>query len=426
MRTLIRKLTLILLFFIVSSSYSQWVQQGLPTATGINGMYFTDSLNGWICAGRTSVEPGVSDSGIILRTTNGGVNWIKQKDTINNPLYAIKMADANNGYCVGGYRTILKTSNGGSNWNQLPDPGFGNYFSDIALINKDTFYVSGITVNGGIWKTTNGGSSFIQQFSGRIMKLDFITEQTGWAIYTSFYLYKTTNGGMNWLLQKNFPDAQSNLQFIDENTGWIIGGSSSSSSGVLKTTDGGLNWVSQSLPPNAGHPGAIFMLNKNYGWTGSSGNRILKTINGGDNWILYSSMPISESYHLFFADSLHGWASDFGIAHTTNGGATFIQPVSSNQPTDYILKQNYPNPFNPITTIEFSLKKQSSITLKVYNSLGKEISFLINHESLQSGSYKYIFNAENLTSGIYFYKLEILELNSSNNIILTKKMLLIK
>jgi hypothetical protein len=88
-------------------------------------------------------------------------------------------------------------------------------------------------------------------------------------------------------------------------------------------------------------------------------------------------------------------------------------------PLDYILYQNYPNPFNPITTIKFSIPDRSSVTLKVYDMLGNEISTLVN-EDKHRGVYHESFNASGLASGIYFYRLQAGEFAE------TKKMVLLR
>jgi 1,4-alpha-glucan branching enzyme len=85
----------------------------------------------------------------------------------------------------------------------------------------------------------------------------------------------------------------------------------------------------------------------------------------------------------------------------------------------YELEQNYPNPFNPTTTISFSVPYSSQIRLDVYNTQGELIKTLVN-DYKPAGKYLVNFNASNLSSGVYFYKL------TSNNIQITKKMILIK
>ncbi|MBK7104476.1 MAG: T9SS type A sorting domain-containing protein [Ignavibacteriae bacterium] len=88
-------------------------------------------------------------------------------------------------------------------------------------------------------------------------------------------------------------------------------------------------------------------------------------------------------------------------------------------PTEYKLSQNYPNPFNPSTKIVYDIPKNNQVSLMVYNSLGKEVSELVNGFK-QAGSYSVTFDASNLPSGVYFYKLQAGEYNQVNKMILLK------
>jgi hypothetical protein len=90
-----------------------------------------------------------------------------------------------------------------------------------------------------------------------------------------------------------------------------------------------------------------------------------------------------------------------------------------NAPDKFSLNQNYPNPFNPSTTIEFQLPKETFVTLKVYNILGKEVASLVN-EQKAAGVHKINFDASVLPSGLYIYKI------STGNFEQTRKMLLLK
>ena len=88
-------------------------------------------------------------------------------------------------------------------------------------------------------------------------------------------------------------------------------------------------------------------------------------------------------------------------------------------PTAYVLNQNYPNPFNPSTTIQYELPKQSFVTMKIFDVLGREVAVLVN-EKQGRGTHSIVFNANSLQSGIYFCRLTA---GSFSN---TKKMLLVK
>jgi uncharacterized protein (TIGR02145 family) len=91
----------------------------------------------------------------------------------------------------------------------------------------------------------------------------------------------------------------------------------------------------------------------------------------------------------------------------------------SELPKEFFLLQNYPNPFNPQTKISFSVPKESYITLKVYDLLGREVATLVQ-DTKQQGEYSVTWNADNVPSGVYFYKL------LAGDFVETKKMVLMK
>jgi len=74
-------------------------------------------------------------------------------------------------------------------------------------------------------------------------------------------------------------------------------------------------------------------------------------------------------------------------------------------PVSYSLEQNYPNPFNPSTMINFDLKVDSKVSLKVFDILGQQVAQLLN-SALLAGGHQINFNASQLNSGVYFYRLD--------------------
>ncbi len=89
------------------------------------------------------------------------------------------------------------------------------------------------------------------------------------------------------------------------------------------------------------------------------------------------------------------------------------------------LFQNFPNPFNPLTRIKFAINSPSFVTLKVYNSLGKNIANLIN-ENMNVGVYYSPFDASDIPSGVYFYSLETKDMKSGIVYKDSRKMLIVK
>jgi hypothetical protein len=88
-------------------------------------------------------------------------------------------------------------------------------------------------------------------------------------------------------------------------------------------------------------------------------------------------------------------------------------------PLTYKLEQNYPNPFNPSTKINYEIKQNGIVTIKVFNVLGQVVSTLIN-EKQDAGKHSVTFDASKLSTGLYFYQI------TAGSYVDTKKMILLK
>jgi hypothetical protein len=89
------------------------------------------------------------------------------------------------------------------------------------------------------------------------------------------------------------------------------------------------------------------------------------------------------------------------------------------------LSQNYPNPFNPTTTIEYTLKEQANVSLRVYNVAGQLIRTLVEETKTPGEVHTVTWDGRNdagqsVSSGVYFYKLV------AGGYVQTKKMVLLK
>lgn len=134
---------------------------------------------------------------------------------------------------------------------------------------------------------------------------------------------------------------------------------------------------------------------------------------------------VSYKYQRFNEPGDFSWAVanlgnlDLWISLLYKQGLSSVRDEQAKIPQQFVLEQNYPNPFNPSTNIRFSIVKGASVSLKVYDVLGKEVATLVN-EYLEPGTYSSSFSARSLSSGLYFYRLR------SGNSIETKKMTLVK
>lgn len=381
--------------------------------TGINSYIFTSYfLNA--STGFASMS-----AGTILKTTNGGTNWVANLTPASgNNITGVQFVDANTGYAIPvyGYNQLLKTTDAGSNW-VITNPGINNYVFNLNFLNSSTGL---LTTMFSTFRTTNGGTNwvFIDSVAYSLNGLQFVNSLTGFISYYSSpntYFRKTTNGGLNWSLLPgiiNNANAQT-YKFLNANTGYAPAGSN-----MYKTTDGGNNWDQVSSIGSTAQ--SMALLDSVSILVGSVFGEVKKSTDAGNSFTSVPFVSQNGITTMSFINSMTGWIMGAGgmIVKTsdilTNSGEITIQT-----PGSFALSQNYPNPFNPSTVIRFELSVVSNTILKVYDVTGREVQTLVN-EKLQPGVYEKTFDGSKLTSGVYFYKI------TANDISETRRMLLIK
>jgi hypothetical protein len=93
--------------------------------------------------------------------------------------------------------------------------------------------------------------------------------------------------------------------------------------------------------------------------------------------------------------------------------------LNSSLPNNFSLSQNYPNPFNPSTKINYTLPKDSKVTIKVFDITGKEVAVLVDND-VKAGYHTVDFNSGSLSSGVYFYTINADGYNKTLKMILAK------
>ncbi|TSA28880.1 MAG: T9SS C-terminal target domain-containing protein [Ignavibacteriales bacterium] len=314
-------------------------------------------------------------------------------DTPGNVWMGILSANAQNA-------GVMKWS-GGNNWTPYNNFFDGYNYKNVEAIAKDNA--------GNIWCGTSIG---VFKFDG-----------TNWTPYTK----ENTSGGLCGNYVRTIAvDASGNIWFGCEDkdpvTGYPIAG------GLSKFT--GTSW-SNYKPSNSnlttGYISAIAFRN-NEVWVGTgfcgevSDNKGLFKFDG-TNWTNYanntSTFPGACVFDIVVDKNNNLWVAGPNILTKINFTPSGIEDNYKDIiPTQYSLNA-YPNPFNPTTKIEFSIPKQGKYTIKIYNTLGQELSMLVDHE-LVAGVHSVTFDASGFASGIYICKLNGDNVSLSKKIVLTK------
>lgn len=436
------KLRILLILFIITISSASlqaqdyWLSAYSPTNINLKKASFVDSLTGWVCG----------DSGLIMKTSNGGQNWIKQNSNSEAFLHDIFFLNKRLGWALGWnifnpqppYGTFfLKTTNGGIDWDTSFFPMENVFLRKVYFQDSLYGFLGGSYKN--LLRTTNGGQDWLDVeidslvvMNFPVLNFSFYNTNYGYAVGgvmdIAGVIWRTTNRGQRWAPYIVSPEPNIDMMFFDSLNILGFGGDYEYGASIIKTSNSGENWVYESLEI-FGLPTVLTFRTKTDGW-GSLGytQTFVFTQDGGRSFTQLNTPDSAVINDIVFPGTKHGYAvGEYGKMLRFNATTVGIKNEITGNPKDFELNQNYPNPFNPITTISYEIKSSSYVVLKVFDITGKEIRTLQNGYQNQ-GRYNIKFNSSNLSSGVYFYNITVRDLSgkSSEFVTQTKKMLIVK
>lgn len=155
-----------------------------------------------------------------------------------------------------------------------------------------------------------------------------------------------------------------------------------------------------------------------------------------NSWSPAQQVPLGGTYPLFVAlaispsQVLHlvwsGWDSvSTGVYYSQRDIALSAKSAPEGLPRSYSLRPSFPNPFNPSTEIVFELPEASSVSLRVFDVLGREVATLVQGV-YEAGSHRVVFNAQSNASGVYFARFVAMDLQRLPKYLGVNKLLLVR
>jgi len=342
-----KKLLIILLMtFTLNAllSAQEWTQLNSGTTNALYDVYFLNADTGFVCG----------KSGLVLKTSDGGLTWFSKISGTTDDLACIKFVDSKIGFASSGFTSsqncrLIKTTDGGESWSDIQFSstgcGGGSYFIDSMIgfyAYADSLYKPSVVA-----KTIDGGQNWniVYSASGWVSFFHFVDKLNGYATVSDGTVLKTTDGGQTWN-SIALPDKiwGSGVYFITKDIGFV--GGAGEANGMFKTTDGGASWTSIAAM------NMIFKINFASSLLGyaltvntTGAGYLIKTVDGGDNWI-------SESTPVENLRSMHFFGSNSGYAVGDNGiilkYSTNTATVVATEEWSAIMDNNSSNYFNHI------------------------------------------------------------------------------
>lgn len=224
--------------------------------------------------------------------------------------------------------------------------------------------------------------------------------------------WRSGDDGSTWSAISGFKDSDVLSYAVGASAFYLL-----TDQGLFLGTAEGNSWVSLN-PPGHGEVTGIaangtktFVARNRFstGASGVGGGGVYMSGDNGSSWLsigdglpgpLYSTRLFVNGRYLYAdVDTSGVWRRPLSTLLTSADDSP-----RSDLPKTIMLDQNYPNPFNPATTVSFSLPSQSSVSLKVFDALGREVATLASEE-MSAGNHSMRWDASKVPSGIYYYRL---------------------
>jgi photosystem II stability/assembly factor-like uncharacterized protein len=296
------------------------------------------------------------NDGGIWRSTNNGTSFQNLNTNLTlTQFYRIAASPFDHRRILGGTQDNgTQQTYSSINW----EAAFGGDGGEVCFYPFSSSIILGETQNGGLRRTTNGGTSWVSATSGITT-----TESVAWvapivndpSTLNTFFtarqrLYKTTTSGSSWVAVSgniNGSTAVRNLSVsrIDPKVIYATSGSQ-----VFRSIDGGVSFVNvTSGMPNRTitsvytHPDSANIAFVTF--SGFGVGKIYKTTNGGSTWTSISSnLPDSPVNDLLIIpeepNTHHFAATDIGVFYTTDAGLSWTE-TDNNLPNTVMMHLDY-------------------------------------------------------------------------------------
>jgi len=176
--------------------------------------------------------------GVMAKTVDGGKSWTRVSVPTPSGIEDASFIDQNSGYVVDSNGSLYKTTDSGDSWTVL-DPGTGARPSRTLALDSSTVL---IIAEGGVLRSTNGGTSFTRISLSNELKRQPAEELTASSgkvyISSSQYIAVSKDKGAKFKRLVKFKKGINNLNFTSAKTGYLV-----ANSGILYTSkNGGKKW----------------------------------------------------------------------------------------------------------------------------------------------------------------------------------------
>ena len=349
----------------------------------------------------------VGDGGFVAQSDATQFIWTPVNAGTTADLLAVHQPSSGQAWLGGDGGVVRRLISG--TWESRNIP---NGVEDFVIFSRSSGWSFAAGTGGSIYRTTDGGDTWILQASGTTNALrdgNGFVGSVAIAVGDEGTIVKTTDGGVNWAVKPSGTTADLHA-YKDGASGGVFAAGESGT--MLRSTDGGETWDPVALGTSATiHDIDTSGQNANWMLAVGEGGTVVRSTDAGSTWCLIDSETTADLYATDMVLNAKFTVAGAGgyLAVSENAGGGCFDPTGVLVPEalrTFQIAGPWPQPLAGPGRFELAVDRAQQLRAVLVDVSGRRVGTLLDAHVAAGERRLVSIDAERYPSGVYFLRVE--------------------